>query len=213
MRLLASLASADVLDIRHEIARLGDWPDIHFDIEDGNFTPNITFGLKTMRGVAEAIAPRRLDVHMMVKHPMPYLSALASANVASVSTHLEALRYPMVFLQTVRDLGMQAGLALNIGTPWQSVVPYADHMDFLLVMTAEPDGQGEQLNQYAVDKAIEAAGTFSVFVDGALNRETVIRLARAGVSGCVLGRYVFSSGDPKRTLYELQGALPKESAR
>ena len=99
MEIFASLASANVLELRQEIKRLGDWPHIHFDIEDGNFTPNITFGLKMLRAVAREIAPRQLDVHLMANHPVEMLGELAKAGVASVSAHLEALRFPLVFLQ------------------------------------------------------------------------------------------------------------------
>lgn len=207
MRLLASLASADVLQIGREIERLGDWPDLHFDIEDGNFTPNITFGLKMLRAVAEKCNPRRLDVHMMVSHPLPYLPELHKANVQSVSTHLEALRYPLRFLNEARALGMKAGLALNLGTPWEAVLPFAHAMDYLVVMTAEPDGLGEQLNQLAVQKAIDAAGHLPVYADGALNPEALHRLANAGAEGCVLGRLAFQTENPQKTLSALLTAL------
>lgn len=207
MRLLASIASANVLQIGQEIDRLGDWPDIHFDMEDGNFTPNITFGLKMLRAVAEKIAPRQLDVHMMVNQPLAFLPALAEARVASVSAHLEALRYPLQFLNGARALGMKAGLALNLGTPWEAVLPFAHAMDFLLVMTAEPDGLGEQLNQTAVAKAEAAAGRMPVYADGALNPEALARLARAGVAGCVLGRLAFQATDPRAMLTALRAGL------
>jgi ribulose-phosphate 3-epimerase len=208
MRLLASLASADLLELGREIERLGDWPDFHFDIEDGNFTPNLTFGQKMLRAVSAKIAPRRLDVHMMVNHPLAFLPVLAEANVASVSAHLEALRFPLEFLNGARSLGMQAGLALNIGTPWEAVLPYAHAMDFLLVMTAEPDGLGEKLNETAVEKAMAAAARMPVYVDGALDHQTVARLAEAGIAGCVLGRLVFRTPDPLAAITELRACLP-----
>lgn len=207
MRLLASLASADVLQLGREIERLKDWPDLHFDVEDGNFTPNITFGQKTLRGVAARIAPRGLDAHLMVNHPLAFLPMLAEAGVASVSAHLEALRFPLQFLNGARALGMQAGLAINIGTPWEAVLPFAHAMDFLLVMTAEPDNLGEQLNAAAVDKAIAAARHMPVYADGALDAPAVGRLAAAGAAGCVLGRYVFGSDDPLTALQNLQLSL------
>ena len=125
MRLLASLASANVLEIGREIERLKDWPDFHFDIEDGNFTPNITLVRRCCKAVSGKIAPRQLDVHMMVNHPLSLLPVLAKARVASVSAHLEALRFPLEFLNGARSLGMKAGLALNIGTPWEAVLPYS----------------------------------------------------------------------------------------
>lgn len=211
MRLLASAASSNPLEIGNELRRLGDWPDIHFDIEDGNFTPNITFGQKMLHAVAGEIAPRRLDVHMMANHPMELLPELAKANVASVSAHLEALRFPMAFLGAARQSGMKAGLALNIGTPWEAVKPFADAMDFLLVMTAEPDGRGEQLNPFALEKAVAAAQSgLRVYADGALDKPALHKLAEAGVEGCVLGRLVFRSQNPLETLTMLATELKRD---
>jgi len=207
MRLLASLASADVLQMGREIERMADWPDFHLDIEDGNFTPNITFGQKMLEAVAAKIAPRRLDVHLMVTQPLAFLPALAQARAASVSAHLEALRFPLRFLNGARALGMKAGLAINVGTPWEAVLNFTEAMDFLLVMTAEPDGLGERLNRGALDKAVAAASRMPVYADGALDAQALGRLAKAGAEGCVLGRAVFQAPDPLAAIRTLQAGL------
>lgn len=209
MRLYASLASCDPLRIAQSIDQLGDWPDFHFDIEDGNFTSNITFGLKALRATAGYLVPRRLNVHMMVMNPFAFLPALSAAGVEQVCAHVEALRYPMEFLAEARRLGMKAGLALNIGTPYQAVTPFLQQMDYLLVMTAEPDGSGEQLNEFALGKAEVAARTLPipVFADGALNRIAVQRLHAAGCGGCVLGRLVFGAENPGAALAALQASV------
>ena len=206
MRLLPSVASADPLRLAQEIDRLRGWPDVHFDMEDGNFTPNITFGQRTLAAVAAYAAPRRLDVHMMAAGPLALLPAVHQAGAASVSAHLEALRFPLLFLNGARSLGMKAGLAVNFSTPVEALSPFVPQMDFLLVMTAEPDAQGETLNPLALAKALKAARTLPlpVYADGGLGEEEILALAEAGAAGCVLGRLVFRGGDPAAALQRLQ---------
>ena len=198
MKIYPSIASADILRVAQEIDRLQDWPWFHFDIEDGNFTPNITFGQKMLRSVSAYIAPRKLDVHLMTSNPMSWLPVLRECGVESVCAHLEALRFPLLFLNSARDMGMKAGLAINISTGLESIAPFINSMDTLLVMTAEPDSRGEELNQHALEKAAKAAATMPIHVmaDGNLNQEALAYLSCAGVYGCVLGRLVFRADDP-----------------
>ena len=84
MRLLPSLASADPLRLADEIKSLGDWKDLHFDVEDGNFTPNLTFGQKTLRATAMAFPEKRLDVHLMTSQPLNWLEVAAESRAYSV---------------------------------------------------------------------------------------------------------------------------------
>ncbi len=202
MRIYPSLASGDVLRLAEQMDRLGDWKWLHFDVEDGNFTPNMTFGQKTLRAVSGYWAPKCLDVHLMVTDPMAWLPHLKACGVRSVCAHIEALRFPLLFLNTAKDMGMRAGLALNIATPLEAVRPFLDDMDTLLLMTAEPDGKGERLNKYALDRAVKAAEEcpVPVMADGALDEKAVKALGDAGAFGCVLGRLIFSSGDPGAAL-------------
>lgn len=206
MKLLASLASADQLRLADCIDSLAGWPALHFDIEDGNYTPNITFGLKTLHATADYVRPRRLDVHLMVNDPLGYLPILAREGVESVSTHFEALRFPLRFLNEARAQGMRAGLAINIATPFEAVFPFVKQMNFLLCMTAEPDSEGEMLCETALEKACQAARRLPipVYADGALDANAITVLSRAGVAGCVLGRVLFSSTNPRAVLDELK---------
>lgn len=205
MRLLPSLASSDPLHLGETIDALKDWPDLHFDIEDGNFTPNLTFGQKTLRATARAAQGRRLDVHLMVTHPLEWLSVAAESGTESICAHLEALPFPLLFLDGARNMGMKTGLALNLGTPLERVEPFLDRMDYLLVMTAEPDGMGEKLNPKALQKALHAASHIPVpvYVDGGLDQEAVSALRQAGAAGCILGRLVFQTDDPVAKLQSI----------
>jgi ribulose-phosphate 3-epimerase len=205
MELLASLASADPLRIAQDIDRLRGWENLHFDLEDGNFTPNVTFGQKTLLAAADYVRPRRLDVHLMVNEPLAFLPVLQKASVGSACAHLEALRYPLVFLNDAKALGIKAGLALNFASPLEALAPFLQDMDYLLVMTAEPDGVGEQLNGAALEKAMRAAKTLPVpvYADGGLDEAAAVALSKAGAAGVVFGRLVFRAKNPALQLNQL----------
>jgi len=211
MHFLPSIASADQLRLGEEIRRLGDWPLLHLDIEDGNFTPNITFGLKTARAVAGAAEGKYLDAHLMVTNPLDYLEPLASLGIRQICAHLEALPYPLIFLNRARELHMKVGLALNLSTPLSFLDPFLDVMDYALLMTSEADGRGEQLYEPAVGRVLALAEKhgrrIQILADGGLDIPTLKRLAHAGVSGVVLGRLVFGAADPRERLSELNALL------
>ena len=179
MVFLPSIASADPLALREGLESLGDWPFLHIDIEDGNFVPNITFGMKAVRAICEEIQGKEMQVHLMTKHPENYLGELALCGVSSVIAHVEALDYPMDFLNRCKCLGMKAGLALNMKTPVSSVDMFFGCMDELLLMTAEPD-------------------------DGGITEDHMAQLWKAGTDGVILGRAVFKKQNPLKFLRQLE---------
>ena len=146
-----------------------------------------------------------------MKKPKQVQSAEKNSGAGSICAHLEALRFPMLFLNSARQMGMKAGLALNIGTPLSAIEPFIEQMDYLLVMTAEPDAEGEQFHHHAYEKALTAARTLpiEVYADGALTREKVMELNAAGAAGCVLGRLVFKAEDPYQQLLDLTAEMEK----
>ncbi|MBQ9942386.1 MAG: ribulose-phosphate 3-epimerase [Christensenellaceae bacterium] len=210
MILLPSIASADQMQLKNEIDRLGDWPYLHIDVEDGNFLPNITFGMKTISGIAAAAKDKILDAHLLVTNPMDYLEPMAALGVKKICAHIEPMLYPLEFLNKARDLGMQAGLALNFATPLCVLEPFWPAMDFCLFMTAEPDSRGNQLYGPALDRAIAAARQHGkdtdIYVDGGLNPDALTRLREAGAAAAVLGRLCWGAEDPKARLAELSSA-------
>jgi ribulose-phosphate 3-epimerase len=205
MMLSASLASADPLRLAWDIDRLQGWENLHFDLEDGNFTPNVTFGQRTLAAAAKYIRPRRLDVHLMVTDPLVWLPELEHANVGSVCAHVEALRFPLLFLNGAKAQGMKAGLAVNFATPLDRLMPFLPDMDFVLVMTAEPDGAGERLNGTALAKAVHAAKTLPVpvFADGGMTEAALAALSEAGATGAVVGRLLFQAENPALQMEKL----------
>ena len=194
-----SIASANQIDIARQIEKLGGASKLHLDIEDGNFVPNITFGLKTAAEIA-AVAPQELDAHLLALHPECYIEALLRLNVRRVAVHMEAVRYPAEQLHQIRALGGEAGLALNCGTSVSQALPYAKVLDYLLIMTSEPDGQGQRFNPYMVKKIREARELFpasvSIMVDGGIGERELPLVAAAGADTVVMGRAVWGAQNP-----------------
>ena len=207
IKLLPSIASANQLSLKGELDRISDWPYLHIDIEDGNFVPNISFGLKTLSAICEYAKEKIIDVHLMTMHPLQWLEHFDWGNVRRVAAHIEALPYPMIFINRAHSLGMKAGLALNIKTAATETEAFWEIADYLLVMTSEPDLSGEKLYKPALNKAIALVKRLhegpELYVDGGLTQQAVRDLNKAGAAGAVVGRIIFSAKDPLQMLNDL----------
>jgi len=211
---IPSLASADSLAFRDEIGRISGIPRLHLDIEDGTFVPNITFGMQTVRAVADT-TNADLDAHLLVQFPHDYIKSLARFGVKHLAVHYEALRYPLDTLATIRKAGMKAGLALNFITAAEALRPFADSLDYVLIMTAEPDGHGQTFRSRMLGK-IEAArrllpSSASVWADGNIGFDTIMDVARAGADTIIAGRAIWSEKDPVAAWHDLEELLNKNS--
>lgn len=211
MKLFPSIASSNLLYIGDTLKKLESWPYLHIDIEDGNFIPNITFGLKTIRAICSELKDKYVHVHLMVTNPMDYLEELAKCNVNAVVTHIEALEYPMQFLNKCKSLGMETGLSLNIKTAPEETKVFWPLMDQMLFMTSEPDNAGENLYEPALERVIDFASNMQekldIYVDGGLTKDSLYLLNKSGVNGAVLGRLVFQNEDPLKALENIKTGI------
>jgi len=177
---------------------LGAWPYLHLDIEDGAFVPNITFGLKTAAAIA-GYAKQELDAHLLVRDPAPYIPALASLGVKSLSFHMEAVAYPLEILSAIHRAGMKAGLALNFQIMPECLEPFLLSLDYLLIMTAEPDGEGMRFSPAILPKLRRAKamlmGEQQLWVDGGIHRGNIPLVMEAGATDIVVGRAAFEQPD------------------
>ena len=202
--ILPSLASANTADLKGEITRLGGYPYLHFDIEDGNFVDNITFGLKTISAVRQ-LSDADFDAHLMVTDPLKYIKPLAELRFQSVSFHWESTMYPMRIIHEIKKYGMKAGIALNPATPAEAVSEYLSAVDRILVMASEPDGAGELFQKRVLEKIRRIRklnGRIHILVDGGVDPEIMEIAVEAGADMIVMGRAVFGSPDPEAFLRE-----------
>lgn len=199
MKILPSLASADQMYLGETIQMLKDYPYLHFDIEDGNFVPNITFGMKTIRAAA-ALCKARMDAHLMVVNPYDYFKPLADTGFAAVSFHWEATGYPLRHINRIHELGMDAGIAINPCTSVTEIFPYLDRIEYVLVMTSEPDGKGEMFQDNMIEKIQDFAertdNRVHIIADGGIGEREFDCVKKAGATAVVMGRTIFRSDNP-----------------
>lgn len=213
IKILPSLASANQMQLESEIRRVESVGCLHFDIEDGNFVPNITFGMKTVRSACKLIPDISKDAHLMVTNPADYLEALAECGFDAVSFHWEAAPYPMRLINRIRQLGMRPGIAVNPRTPACETEDYLADIDYILVMSSEPDHAGECFQTRILEKIRQLRqenDKVEIIVDGGVNLENIGAVVSAGANGVVLGRAIFAAEDVFETVNKFQ---QKGSAR
>ena len=205
-RIIPSLASADQLHLADELERVSFLRELHMDIEDGNFLPNITFGMKTIRAVSQAWRGA-LDVHLLVTNPAIYLDDLADCGVAASSFQIETIPYPLELLHRIRSLGMKAGVALNPGTSLDSAAYLAPFADYFLLMCTEPDGRSQVFLPHMPGR-IRACRSMlppdrELWVDGGIGKTQVPLACQSGADVIIMGRAIFGSDDAKRFINKI----------
>ncbi|GAB4420724.1 MAG: ribulose-phosphate 3-epimerase [Bacteroidia bacterium] len=199
-----SLLAADFLHLGHALdlidASAAGW--IHFDVMDGRFVPNISFGLPVLRAVAR-VARKPIDVHLMIVEPDAYLEAFERAGAQRLTVHQEACTHLDRSLRHIRELGMASGVALNPATPVSTLRHVLPLLDQVLIMTVNPGFGGQSFISYTLDKVrelrqmIDAAGlSVHIEVDGGVDRHTAPGLVAAGADVLVAGSAVFGAPDP-----------------
>ena len=206
---IPSIASADQLHIAREIDRVRGVGKLHLDIEDGNFVPNITFGMKAARQIAEYCGDTvTLDAHLITARPELWVEPLASCNVKRLAVHMESSQYPLDILSLIKAYGMAAGLALNFATPVQTLEPFLERLDYILMMTAEPDGAGQLFYAPILRKLEQAAAMAQrrvpIWVDGGVDVENIAMVARMGATVAIVGRSAFDAADPAAAVCEME---------
>lgn len=214
LQVAPSILSADFANLGRDIRMLNRSADIiHFDVMDGSFVPNISFGFPVMKAVAE-IAKIPMDAHLMVVNPHKWFDSCAKSGVSMLSFHLEAAgRKTSGNLAAIRSLGMKAGLVINPDIPVQRLFPYIGKADYFLIMSVFAGFGGqkfiyESLDRVAALKAeLEARGDAALIeVDGGVNASNAAALAAAGADILVAGSSVFSAKDPEAAIASIRNA-------
>jgi ribulose-phosphate 3-epimerase len=209
-----SILSADFSALGREIAAVerGGADQIHVDVMDGHFVPNITIGPVVVDAIRR-VATRPLDVHLMIEQPDRYLEAFVGAGANMLSVHVEAVPHLHRTLTHIKALGARAGAVLNPSTPVSMIEDVAGELDFVIVMSVNPGFGGQKFIPQSLDKIrrvrsmLAAAGSHAAIeVDGGIDAANIAAVVEAGATILVAGHSVFGTGDPEAAIRTLRAA-------
>jgi ribulose-phosphate 3-epimerase len=216
VKIAASILSADFTRLAEEIraAEAGgaDW--IHLDVMDGRFVPNLTFGPLVVEAVRR-VTELPLDVHLMIENPEHYLERFAEAGATYLTIHAETSPHLHRSIQRIRDLGLNAGLAINPGTPLGVVRELAAYLDLVLIMLVNPGFGGQKYIPTSLEKVLRtrellqdhARQGVELQVDGGIDVNTAPAVIEAGATVLVAGTAIFDgSGSVEENLSRLRAA-------
>jgi ribulose-phosphate 3-epimerase len=213
VRIAPSILSCDLARVADEVAEIerGGADLVHFDVMDGVFVPNLTFGASLCEAVRR-ITHLPLDVHLMVAAPERLLEAFVQAGASRVAVHLEAVTHLHRVLANLRGLGVSPGVAFNPLTPVGALEEVWPFVDYLLVMTVNPGFGGQHLIPAMLDKlarldAVRRADwpAVELAVDGGVDEGNAAALRQRGADVLVAGSAIFKAADRRRALRALRG--------
>ena len=183
---------------------------LHVDVMDGHFVPNISLGIPIVAALRKATR-LPLDVHLMIENPELFIEEFVRAGANRVLVHQEATVHLDRALAMIRDLGAEAGAAINPATPVAMLSEVMSKVDTVLVMSVNPGFGGQKFIPNAYEKIRQLSamrarynGAFRIEVDGGVDVENVAELARAGVNTFVAGTSIFHASDPAAVTRQLK---------
>ena len=176
---------------------------LHYDVMDGHFVPNISFGVPVLKSLHKALPDAFYDVHLMISHPLQYAEPFIKAGATLYNFHLECEDDIQATIDAVRALGCKVGLTIKPGTPAQALAPWLDQLDLVLVMSVEPGFGGQKfipttptrIAAICAERTRRGCDTL-IEVDGGINTETGPLCIAAGADWLVAGSSLFHAMDP-----------------
>lgn len=208
----ASILGCDLANIESEIKRVeGAKADyIHFDVMDGVFVDNISFGLPVLKS-AKSKTNLPFDVHLMITNPEKYIAEFAKTGADIITFHLEATKDVKGCIELCKKNGCNAGLSIKPNTPASKVFPYLDELDMVLVMTVEPGFGGQGFLSFTTEKikeirqkADELGLDIDIQVDGGISDKTCGEVKENGANVLVAGTYLFKADDMSKAVQSLK---------
>jgi len=206
VKVAPSVLSANFADLKTDIDSIeksgADW--IHYDVMDGHFVPNISFGYSILKDISK-ITDLYLDVHLMISDPYKYVDEFIKAGASSITFHIEAMNNKNEIddlIAHIHQSGVEVGISIKPATPVSTIEKYLDKIDLVLVMSVEPGFGGQLFQEQAIQKIkqlslLKNQYSFLIEVDGGINEKTGAQCQQAGADVLVAGSYIFAANDRK----------------
>jgi ribulose-phosphate 3-epimerase len=202
VKIAPSILSADFSRLGEQVKAAekagGDY--IHVDVMDGRFVPNITIGPPVVSAIRNSTR-LPLDVHLMIDSPELYVRSFVEAGADIISVHIEACKHIHRTIESIKEAGIKAGVALNPGTPLESIFEIIPFVDLILVMTVNPGFGGQKFIPSMISKIERLRGILDeknpaveLEVDGGINEKTARQTVKAGARVLVAGAAIFANG-------------------
>jgi len=207
-----SLLAADFTRLKEEIELVNkseaDW--LHFDVMDGRFVPNISFGIPILKA-AKKVCTKPLDVHLMIVEPEKYIEAFREAGADIITVHYEACPHLHRTIQQIKETGAKAGVALNPHTPVSVLENIIEIVDLVCLMSVNPGFGGQKFIYNTIPKVkrlsdliIVKNATAQIEIDGGVGLQNAEALLKAGARVLVAGSAVFKAADPISTIQKMK---------